>query len=66
MGDDPASRTYVNNKKKACEAVGIISREYALPADTSMAELLALIDELNNDREVNGILCQLPLPKGLF
>lgn len=65
MGDDPASRTYVNNKKKACEAVGIISREYALPADTSMAELLALIDELNNDREVNGILCQLPLPKGL-
>lgn len=65
VGDDPASRTYVNNKKKACEAVGIISREYALPADTSMAELLALIDELNNDREVNGILCQLPLPKGL-
>ena len=50
VGDDPASRTYVNNKKKACEAVGIISREYALPADTSMAELLALIDELNNDR----------------
>ena len=65
VGDDPASRTYVNNKKKACEAVGIISREYALPADTSMAELLALIDELNNDRAVNGILCQLPLPKGL-
>jgi methylenetetrahydrofolate dehydrogenase (NADP+)/methenyltetrahydrofolate cyclohydrolase len=65
VGDDPASRIYVNNKKKACEATGIISREYALPADTSLEELLALIEKLNNDSEVNGILCQLPLPEGL-
>lgn len=65
VGDDPASRIYVNNKKKACEATGIVSREYALPADTSLEELLALIEKLNNDSEVNGILCQLPLPDGL-
>ncbi len=65
VGDDPASRIYVNNKKKACEATGIISREYALPADTSLEELIALIEKLNNDSEVNGILCQLPLPEGL-
>lgn len=65
VGDNPASRTYVNNKKKACEAAGILSREYALPADTKMEELLALICELNRDREINGILCQLPLPAGL-
>lgn len=65
VGDDPASRIYVNNKKKACEATGIISKEYALPADTSEEELLKLIDELNNDSSVNGILCQLPLPEGL-
>lgn len=65
VGDNPASRTYVNNKKKACEAAGILSREYALPADTKMEELLALICELNQDREINGILCQLPLPAGL-
>ena len=65
VGDDPASRVYVNNKKKACEALGIISREYALPATASMDELLSLIDELNKDKAVNGILCQMPLPKGL-
>lgn len=65
VGDDPASRVYVNNKKKACEAVGFISREYALPATTTQEELLSLVDELNNDKEINGILCQLPLPKGL-
>lgn len=65
VGDDPASRIYVNNKKKACEATGIVSREYALPADTSLEELIALIEKLNNDSEVNGILCQLPLPEGL-
>ncbi len=65
VGDDPASRIYVNNKKKACEATGIISREYALPADTSLEELIELIEKLNNDSEVNGILCQLPLPEGL-
>lgn len=65
VGDDPASRVYVNNKKKACEAVGFLSREYALPASTTQEELLSLVEELNNDKEINGILCQLPLPKGL-
>ncbi len=65
VGDDPASRVYVNNKKKACETTGIVSREYALPADTSEEQLLELIDRLNNDADVNGILCQLPLPAGL-
>lgn len=65
VGDDPASRTYVNNKKKACEAVGIISEEYALPEQTTMEELLSLIDELNHKKSINGILCQLPLPEHL-
>ena len=65
MGNDPASRTYVNNKKKACEATGIISEEYALPENTTMEELLALIKELNAKKSINGILCQLPLPKHL-
>ena len=65
VGDDPASRVYVNNKKKACEACGIISEEYALPAETTNDELLKLVDELNNRADVNGILVQLPLPKGL-
>ncbi len=65
VGDDPASRVYVNNKKKACEYVGFKSLEYALPADTTQAELMALVDELNNRADVNGILCQLPLPKHL-
>ncbi len=63
VGDDAASRVYVNAKKKACELVGITSREYALGGDTTEAELLTLIDELNNDEKVNGILVQLPLPK---
>ncbi len=65
VGEDPASRVYVNNKKKACAEVGIRSLEYALPADVSQAELLALVDKLNADPAVDGILCQLPLPKGL-
>lgn len=65
VGDDPASRTYVNNKKKACADCGIISEEYALPAETTQEELLALVNELNNRADVNGILCQLPLPKHL-
>lgn len=65
VGNDPASRTYVNNKKKACEATGIISEEYALPEETTMEELLALIKELNAKKSINGILCQLPLPKHL-
>ncbi len=63
VGDDGASRTYVNNKKKACERVGFESVEYALPASTTQEELLELIDKLNNDKTVNGILCQLPVPK---
>jgi methylenetetrahydrofolate dehydrogenase (NADP+)/methenyltetrahydrofolate cyclohydrolase len=65
VGDDPASRVYVNNKKKACEFVGFKSEEFALPADTTQDELLKLVDELNNRKDINGILCQLPLPKGL-
>ena len=62
VGDNPASRVYVNNKKKACEATGIVSYEYALPEETKEEELLALIEELNENSEINGILCQLPLP----
>lgn len=65
VGDDPASRVYVNNKKKACEKVGFLSKEFALPAKTTQEELLSLVKELNEDKEINGILCQLPLPKGL-
>lgn len=65
VGDDPASRVYVNNKKKACEFCGIKSYEYALPEDTTEEELLELIDTLNGDAKVNGILVQLPLPKQL-
>jgi len=63
VGDDSASRVYVNNKKKACEVVGFESVEYALSKDTTQEELLKLIEKLNNDKSVNGILCQLPLPK---
>ncbi len=63
VGNDPASRVYVNNKKKACEMVGIRSLEYALPEETTTGELLALFDTLNADKGVNGILCQLPVPK---
>ena len=62
VGDDPASRVYVNNKKKACEFCGIKSYEYALPAETSEEQLLELVDTLNADKKVNGILVQLPLP----
>ena len=65
VGEDPASKVYVNNKKKACEEVGFNSFEYKLPADTSQEDLLKLVEELNEKKEVNGILCQLPLPKGL-
>lgn len=65
VGEDPASKVYVANKKKACEALGIISEEYALPESTTQEELLKLIDELNNKKSINGILCQLPLPKHL-
>lgn len=62
VGDDPASRVYVNNKKKACAEIGIYSEEYALPAQTSQAELLALIDTLNKKEDISGILVQLPVP----
>ncbi len=62
VGDDPASRVYVNNKKKACEECGIYSEEYALPAETSEKELLDLIDVLNNNSKISGILVQLPVP----
>ena len=65
VGNDPASRVYVNNKKKACEVCGIKSYEYALPEDTTHEQLLELIDTLNAFPNVNGILCQLPLPKHL-
>ncbi|MBQ3022585.1 MAG: bifunctional methylenetetrahydrofolate dehydrogenase/methenyltetrahydrofolate cyclohydrolase FolD [Clostridia bacterium] len=65
VGDDSASRVYVNNKKKACEECGFYSEEYALPKETTEEELLALIDTLNNKKEINGILVQLPLPNGI-
>ena len=63
VGDDPASKVYVGNKKKACEMTGMRSVEYALPAETTEDELLELIEKLNKDKEINGILCQLPVPK---
>lgn len=65
VGDDPASRTYVNGKRRDCEACGLYSEEYALPAETPAGELAALIEELNARREIDGILLQLPLPGGL-
>ncbi len=65
VGNNQASRVYVNNKKKACEACNIKSLEYALPEETTQEELMALVDELNNRDDVNGILVQLPLPKHL-
>ncbi|MBR5271277.1 MAG: bifunctional methylenetetrahydrofolate dehydrogenase/methenyltetrahydrofolate cyclohydrolase FolD, partial [Clostridia bacterium] len=63
VGDDPASRVYVNNKKKACEECGIYSEEYALSANTTQDELLELIDTLNKKSDISGILVQLPVPK---
>lgn len=63
VGDNAASRVYVNSKKKACEELSIISNEYALPDETTQDELLALIKKLNEDKAVNGILVQLPLPR---
>lgn len=65
IGDDPASRTYINNKKKACAQAGIYSEEYALPAQTTQEELLQLIHSLNRKKEIDGILVQSPLPDGL-
>lgn len=62
VGNDPASSVYVGNKKKACAYIGIDSRSYELPEETTQEELLQLVDELNHDEKVNGILVQLPLP----
>lgn len=63
VGADPASQVYVGSKRKACEEVGFISRSYDLPESTSEEELLALIDSLNEDAAIDGILVQLPLPE---
>lgn len=65
VGDNPASTVYVRNKKSACQKCGIRSLSYELPASTSQEDLLKLIDELNGNAEVDGILVQLPLPEGL-
>ncbi|MEM0514297.1 bifunctional methylenetetrahydrofolate dehydrogenase/methenyltetrahydrofolate cyclohydrolase FolD [Pseudoalteromonas sp. YIC-827] len=65
VGQDPASQVYVGSKRKACEEVGFVSKSYDLPGDTSEQQLLDLVDELNADPEVDGILVQLPLPEGL-
>ena len=62
VGADPASSVYVRNKKRACEYIGIRSESYELPEQTSEEELLALIQKLNDDPKINGILCQLPVP----
>lgn len=63
VGNDPASSVYVNNKKKACAYIGIESVAYELPEETTENELLDIIKKLNEDPKINGILCQLPLPK---
>ena len=65
VGDDPASQVYVHNKEVACEVCGFYSVKYALTAETTQEELNALIDKLNKDDKINGILCQLPLPSHL-
>ena len=63
VGDDSASRVYVNNKKKACAEVGFYSEEYALPAETTEEELITLVKTLNEKEDIDGILVQLPLPR---
>ncbi len=65
VGEDPASKVYVRNKTKACEVCGIKGEQINLPADTTQEELMALVDKLNKDDAIHGILVQLPLPKGL-
>ena len=65
VGADPASQVYVSNKRNACEHVGFVSKSYDLPATTTQEELLAKVDQLNQDDEIDGILVQLPLPAGL-
>ena len=61
VGEDPASEIYVRNKRKACTEAGMYSEEHKLPAETTEEELLALVDKLNNDPNIHGILVQLPL-----
>src|SRR6185436_6877009 len=63
VGDDPASKLYVKNKQKACDASGIYVDEHKLPSSTTQAELLALVGKMNADPKIHGILVQLPLPK---
>ena len=63
VGDNPASQIYVKNKRKACEEVSIYSEEYKLPEETAESDLLTLIEKLNHDEKIHGILVQLPLPK---
>lgn len=65
VGDDPASKVYVNNKEKGCAEVGYYSEVYRLPAETTQEELIGLVNKLNKDDKIHGILCQLPLPKHL-
>ena len=65
VGSDPASEVYVGSKRRACEEVGFVSKSYDLPATTTQDELLSLIDDLNEDETIDGILVQLPLPEGL-
>ena len=65
VGEDPASQVYVRNKRRACDEVGFYSEAYELPASTTQQELNALVDKLNEDPAIHGILCQLPLPKHL-
>ncbi len=65
VGNDEASKVYVGSKVRSCEAIGIYSEKYTLPEDTTQEELLALVEKLNNDDKINGILVQLPLPNGL-
>jgi methylenetetrahydrofolate dehydrogenase (NADP+)/methenyltetrahydrofolate cyclohydrolase len=66
VGDDPASKMYVRLKHRACERVGVQAEDHFLPAETSQEELISLINTLNKDKNVHGILLQLPLPKHLF
>ena len=65
VGEDPASQVYVRNKRRACDEIGYYSESYELPANTTQEELNALVDKLNADPHIHGILCQLPLPKHL-
>ena len=65
VGEDPASQSYVKAKERACEEAGIYSDDNRLPAETSQEDLIALVRKMNKDPKINGILVQLPLPKGL-